>query len=118
MKASSNSYIILVSICRLNVSIFCKLQSGLCGSVAGGFAAALTTPLDLAKTRIMLADSHRHLAKHSITTVLANIYGDKGFRGLFMGLTPRITIVMLGGFLFFGIYEETRRCFEEYIGER
>ena len=30
-------------------------QASLCGAVAGGFSAAVTTPLDVAKTRIMLA---------------------------------------------------------------
>ena len=30
-------------------------QSAACGAVAGGAAAAATTPLDVAKTRIMLA---------------------------------------------------------------
>ena len=30
------------------------LQASLCGSVCGGFAAAVTTPLDVTKTRLML----------------------------------------------------------------
>ena len=30
-------------------------QGAVCGAVAGGFSAAVTTPLDVLKTRIMLA---------------------------------------------------------------
>lgn len=30
-------------------------EAALCGSIAGGIAAAITTPLDVCKTRIMLS---------------------------------------------------------------
>ncbi|XP_075985513.1 S-adenosylmethionine mitochondrial carrier protein homolog [Anticarsia gemmatalis] len=97
-----------------------SFQSGICGSIAGGFAAGVTTPLDLAKTRIMLADtlSDNKLHKLRISSVLADIYVSAGVRGLFAGITPRISMVMIGGFFFFGMYEETKRVFEEYVGER
>jgi solute carrier family 25 S-adenosylmethionine transporter 26 len=32
-----------------------SVEAAACGSVAGGIAGAVTTPLDVAKTRIMLA---------------------------------------------------------------
>eukprot|EP01043_Picozoa_sp_COSAG02_P033560 COSAG02_NODE_2296_length_9197_cov_11.568587_5_plen_157_part_00 len=47
------------------------LQASLCGSVCGGFAAAVTTPLDVTKTRLMLgADSKGvpyNVSKHPLT---------------------------------------------------
>ena len=43
----------------------------MCGAIAGGTAAAITTPLDVAKTRIMLAK-----ASHSIRDLRIIIIGD------------------------------------------
>lgn len=59
------------------------LESGevaLCGAIAGGSAAALTTPLDVVKTRIMLAEK---TAAENLTvkTVLRQIYRKEGISG-------------------------------------
>ena len=43
----------------------------MCGAIAGGTAAAITTPLDVAKTRIMLAK-----ASHSIRDLRIIVIGD------------------------------------------
>lgn len=51
-----------------------------CGAVAGGIASFLTTPLDVAKTRIMLAERNQSV-RLTITSVLQSVYKDKGVTG-------------------------------------
>lgn len=51
-----------------------------CGAIAGGIAAAVTTPLDVAKTRIMLAERNQG-ARMTITSVLRKVYADRGVTG-------------------------------------
>ncbi|XP_047539996.1 S-adenosylmethionine mitochondrial carrier protein-like isoform X2 [Vanessa atalanta] len=92
-----------------------SFQSGLSGSAAGALAAAATTPLDLAKTRIMLADDYAATRKVRIRPVLADIYLQAGLRGLFAGVAPRMTAFMVGGFVFFGIYDYSKNLFEKYF---
>jgi hypothetical protein len=36
-------------------------QAAICGSIAGGFAGAVTCPLDVVKTRVMLEAKVRHI---------------------------------------------------------
>lgn len=55
-------------------------EVAVCGAVAGGFSAAVTTPLDVAKTRIMLADK-KSAAKMRVRSVLKSVYLEQGFRG-------------------------------------
>lgn len=47
----------------------------------GGLAAAVTTPLDVAKTRIMLADSASIEAGGKLMIVLRSIYFAQGIKG-------------------------------------
>lgn len=52
-----------------------------CGAAAGGISAAITTPLDVAKTRVMLAEQGSGAKQFTIRFVLSSIYREKGFRG-------------------------------------
>ena len=48
---------------------------------AGGISAALTTPLDVAKTRIMLAEAGSEASKSSTLNAMAKIYHTNGIKG-------------------------------------
>ncbi|XP_022199622.1 S-adenosylmethionine mitochondrial carrier protein [Nilaparvata lugens] len=87
-------------------------EVALCGALAGGIAGAATTPLDVAKTRIMLADSYSKKESLTITGVIKELYKTSGFRGLFAGFTPRTVLIFLGGGIFFGVYEKTARLID------
>lgn len=78
----------------------------ICGAIAGGIAAGLTTPLDVAKTRIMLADDG---SRTGMYRVLRGIYRERGIKGIFAGFGPRVLWITLGGAIFFGFYDLTTR---------
>ncbi|XP_039402586.1 S-adenosylmethionine mitochondrial carrier protein isoform X5 [Mauremys reevesii] len=84
-------------------------QSATCGAFAGGFAAAVTTPLDVAKTRIMLAKAGSSNASGNVLSALHSVWRSQGLPGLFAGVVPRMTAISLGGFIFLGTYDKTRR---------
>ncbi|KAM6256935.1 mitochondrial S-adenosylmethionine carrier protein isoform 1-T1 [Porphyrio hochstetteri] len=79
------------------------------GILKGGFAAAVTTPLDVAKTRIMLAKAGSSNASGNVLTALSGIWRTQGLSGLFAGVVPRMAAISLGGFIFLGTYEKTRQ---------
>lgn len=112
-------------------------QAAVCGSIAGGFAAAVTTPLDVAKTRIMLSvrnvrvfghvgfPGERHgpltavctiqgasgVAPYSsnFITTISRIAREEGFKTLFRGIVPRVTWISIGGAIFLGVYERAKQ---------
>lgn len=75
-------------------------EGAICGSIAGGFAAAVTTPLDLLKTRLMLSEQ-RVGALHLARTILK----EEGFRVFLSGIGPRTMWISAGGAIFLGVYE-------------
>lgn len=76
------------------------LESGLFGSIAGAIAASITTPLDVLKTRMMLAKE-----KQSMVSLLSQILRDSGPRAFFAGIGPRVIWISAGGAIFLGSYQ-------------
>ncbi|KAG2123799.1 mitochondrial carrier domain-containing protein [Suillus clintonianus] len=81
-------------------------EAAVCGSIAGGTAAALTTPLDVLKTRVML--DLRDPSKQQVPSLPARfrqIYVQEGAKVLFAGIVPRTMWISAGGAVFLGVYE-------------
>jgi len=76
------------------------LEGGLLGSVAGAVAAGITTPLDVLKTRMMLAKE-----KQPMLSMLREILKQSGPRAFFAGIGPRIGWISAGGAIFLGSYQ-------------
>ncbi|GAA5971125.1 hypothetical protein JCM8115_003067 [Rhodotorula mucilaginosa] len=106
------------------------LEAAACGSLAGGVAAGLTTPLDVAKTRIMLSNKATpppassggvgtvHPSPPPTTTtssfrvVLRQIYLEEGLGALFAGVVPRVIWISAGGAVFLGVYEWSKKALQ------
>lgn len=86
-------------------------QAAACGSFAGGVAAAITTPLDVIKTRLMLGADAKGVPYQGSLDVAARVLRDEGMPVFFSGVQPRVMWISIGGFVFFGAYEASKRLF-------
>ncbi|GFP57195.1 hypothetical protein ACSS6W_010563 [Trichoderma asperelloides] len=75
-------------------------ESAIYGSLAGGVAAASTTPLDVLKTRVMLSKD-----RVSVGEVFGRMAREEGIRPFFAGIAPRVTWISIGGAIFLGSYQ-------------
>jgi len=78
------------------------VESGVFGSLAGAVAAGLTTPLDVLKTRMMLARE-----KQAMVPLAMQILKESGPKAFFAGIGPRILWISAGGAIFLGSYQWT-----------
>ncbi|SMN22191.1 similar to Saccharomyces cerevisiae YNL003C PET8 S-adenosylmethionine transporter of the mitochondrial inner membrane, member of the mitochondrial carrier family [Maudiozyma saulgeensis] len=75
-------------------------KGAICGSIAGGIAAAITTPLDFLKTRMML-----HTKSEPVGTMVRTILKEEGPLVFLSGIGPRTMWISAGGAIFLGVYE-------------
>lgn len=82
--------------------------SAVFGSIAGGISAGLTTPLDVIKTRVMLARREEGNGTSSsirVSDVVRRIMKEEGPSVFWRGIGPRTTAIALGGAIFLGSYQ-------------
>lgn len=75
-------------------------QSALYGSLSGAVAAGLTTPLDVLKTRMMLAEERQNAG-----VLTGRILREEGVGAFFKGVGPRTMWISIGGAVFLGSYQ-------------
>ncbi|XP_014207846.1 S-adenosylmethionine mitochondrial carrier protein-like [Copidosoma floridanum] len=93
------------------------VEGATCAAASVAISAALTTPLDVAKTRIMLSSTSADKKEVRISIMLKEVYRDFGLRGLFAGFVPRVVGFTIGGFMYFGVYEQVRQfCYIKFNG--
>ncbi|PRQ17685.1 putative mitochondrial carrier domain-containing protein [Rosa chinensis] len=88
-----------------------KLQTLVCGGLAGSTAALFTTPFDVVKTRMQTQIPGSVSQYNSVIHALQEIGKKEGLKGLYRGLTPRLVMYMSQGALFFASYEFFKRSF-------
>lgn len=92
------------------------LQAAACGSVSGGIAAAITTPLDVVKTRLMLGSDKHGVPYNGAVDVIQRTYTIEGGKVFLSGIQPRVFWITLGGFVFFGAYEGFKGVVSPILG--
>jgi len=79
-------------------------EVSVCGAIAGSSTGALTCPLDVIKTRIILGTDAEGVAYKGLRDVMGRMYVERGMSTFFTGIVPRTTMIGMGGFVFLGGY--------------
>ena len=86
----------------------------LSGAGAGAVAAAITTPLDVAKTLLNTHEQRYSVTKErrirGMLSALIKIYKVKGFSGYFRGITARVVYQVPSTAICWSVYEFIKHC--------
>ena len=93
-----------------------SLDSAILGFVASFFAAILTQPADVIKTRLMaerkpLINENGEQYRSNVYNEFLDIINSEGVTGLFKGIKPRILLCTIGGLIYFFIADLTSTSF-------
>ncbi|CAL9104947.1 unnamed protein product [Musa textilis] len=81
-------------------------ENAIIGAFAGAITGAITTPLDVMKTRLMVQGSANQYK--GILNCAQTILREEGPAAFLKGIGPRVLWIGIGGSIFFGILERTK----------
>ncbi|KAF3972987.1 hypothetical protein CMV_003564 [Castanea mollissima] len=82
-------------------------ENAIIGAFAGAITGAITTPLDVIKTRLMVQGSANQYK--GICDCVRTIVKEEGTHALLKGIGPRVLWIGIGGSIFFGVLERTKQ---------
>ncbi|KAL2240986.1 UNVERIFIED_CONTAM: S-adenosylmethionine carrier 1, chloroplastic/mitochondrial [Sesamum indicum] len=86
-------------------------ENAIIGAFAGALTGAITTPLDVIKTRLMVQGSANQYK--GFFDCVQTIVREEGPSALLKGVGPRVLWIGIGGSIFFGVLERTKRFLAE-----
>ncbi|KAL6311306.1 hypothetical protein AAG906_000800 [Vitis piasezkii] len=82
-------------------------ENAMIGAFSGAITGAITTPLDVIKTRLMVQGSANQYK--GIFDCVRTVIREEGTPALFKGIGPRVLWIGIGGSIFFVILERTKQ---------
>ncbi len=89
------------------------LEAAVGGAVAAACAQGISTPLDVARTRIMTAPAGE--PAQGVVDVMAHVARSEGTGALYAGLPPKLARAVASGALQFGVYESVKAAVDSLI---
>ncbi|GAV68973.1 Mito_carr domain-containing protein [Cephalotus follicularis] len=82
-------------------------ENAVIGAFSGALTGAITTPLDVIKTRLMIQGSANQYK--GIFDCVQSVVREEGPTALLKGIGPRVLWIGIGGSIFFSVLESTKR---------
>lgn len=86
-------------------------ENAFVGAFAGALTGAITTPLDVIKTRLMVQGTANRYK--GIVDCVQTVIKEEGPQAFLKGIGPRVLWIGIGGSIFFGVLEGTKRILAE-----
>lgn len=91
-------------------------ENAVIGAFAGAITGALTTPLDVLKTRLMVQGSENQY--NGIISCARTIIKEEGAAALLKGIGPRVLWIGIGGSIFFGVLEKSKQLLAQHHSKK